>query len=287
VEQAWCATRDDAGAYEVTRLRLPVTRALVVLEGVLLGSWREALVAAGAPLGLGARAATLFPRAPRGDRPRPFRLVVEKRTVEGRFLGYGPIEALELEDGERVRTAYRFPVAGRRYAYYDEAGRPLRKRRLPPPVLDATLTSRFGRRRHPIRRRWRFHRGVDYGASRGEPVYAVATGTVASAGYKRGLGRTVALGHARGLVTRYAHLRRIAAGLVRGDVVHAGDLLGFVGSSGMSTGPHLHFETIVRGRHVNPLRYRPPAPPALDAAGLERFRARVGKIRALLAAQVS
>lgn len=285
-EIAWCGVR-TADGYRVSARGPVVERRLELVKGVLLGPWTDSLEAVGAPRSLGELAATVFPVRKRTERNTSFRLIVERRYVDGAPRGHGTIELIELRNGERSRRAFRFPEAGDPYAYFHEKGRPIRLRRLPTPVPDGVLTSRFGRRYHPIRRRRKMHYGVDYGAPSGTAVYAVATGTVTMAGFRGRLGRLVALTHDEGLVTRYAHLQRIASGIAMGDRVQAGDLIGYVGSSGMSTGPHLHFETILHGRFVNPERVVPPPPRPLEGPLLERFRAKVARLLGALDDEVS
>lgn len=285
LRDAYCGRREATGHFTVLSDPLPVKTRWAMVEGILYGRWVDAVEAAGEARALGVVAGALFPEATRDVSDLPpearakavpvFRMLVEKRYVEDTFMGYGAVEAIEVEDGTSVRRAFRFAREGKGEAYYDEDGWPLRVRHLRAPVLDGLLTSGYGRRRHPIYRRWRMHRGVDYGAPRGTPVYAVATGTVAHAGWRGKLGRLVILEHEHELTTRYAHLDRIAAGLMKGDRVFAGDLIGYIGSSGFSTGPHLHFETIVDGRHTNPQRYRPPRPPPLSDEERVRFDMKV------------
>ena len=117
--------------------------------------------------------------------------------------------------------------------------------------VNGRVTSGFGERFHPILGYERFHAGLDLAAAAGTPIVAAADGKVVSAGWAGGYGRQVAIVHAGGLETRYGHMSRIAA--YAGEAVHRGDVIGYVGSSGLSTGPHLHFEVTRNGRPVNPL----------------------------------
>lgn len=282
VFEAYCGVRGPKGRYTVGRDPVQVVSKLEVVAGRYRDGWVDSVEAVGEARGLGSMAAMVFPSAGLGVNEAKFRLLVEKRYVEGELLGYGPLRMIEVAAGDTVRRALRFPRPNASDAYYDEHGQPIRLARLPAPMVKAVVTSGYGKRHHPIRKRRTMHRGIDYGAPRGEPVFAVATGTVTHAGSRGQLGRLVIIEHSSGLVTRYAHLHRLARGLVKGDVIEAGDLIGLVGSSGMSTGPHLHFETIVGGRHRNPARYRPPAPPALSASALELFKAHAARVHALV-----
>ena len=142
----------------------------------------------------------------------------------------------------------------------------------------APITSGFGMRVHPILRFARMHRGIDFGATRGSPVYAAADGQVSRAGWAGGYGRQVRLAHAGGLATSYSHLSGIVAD--GGAFVRKGQLIGYVGSSGLSTGPHLHYEVYRGGAAVNPMSVRFAAGPAIDAKARDALKARV---KALLA----
>jgi murein DD-endopeptidase MepM/ murein hydrolase activator NlpD len=145
--------------------------------------------------------------------------------------------------------------------------------------VSAPITSGFGLRVHPILRFARMHRGIDFGAERGAPVYAAADGQVSRAGWAGGYGRQVRLVHGDGIATSYSHLSRIVA--EGGTMVHKGQLIGYVGSSGLSTGPHLHYEVYRGGIAVNPLSVRFAGTAAVDAKALDALKARV---KALLAA---
>jgi murein DD-endopeptidase MepM/ murein hydrolase activator NlpD len=142
------------------------------------------------------------------------------------------------------------------------------------------VTSGFGNRFHPILGYERFHAGVDLGASWGTPIVAAADGRVVSAGWDGGYGRQVAIAHSGGVETRYGHMSRIAA--FAGELVHRGQLIGYVGSTGLSTGPHLHFEVTKNGRPINPMTARLGSGPGqLEGAKLVQFH---DQLRSLLLA---
>ena len=140
------------------------------------------------------------------------------------------------------------------------------------------ITSTFGPRVHPILRFTRMHKGVDYGAARGSPIVAVADGQVVRAGWAGGYGRQVRLAHGGGLVTSYSHMSRIVA---EGGYVHRGELIGYVGSSGLSTGPHLHYEVLKDGVPVNPLGVTMVSRPVFDDKLMAAVRARAKALRGL------
>jgi murein DD-endopeptidase MepM/ murein hydrolase activator NlpD len=174
------------------------------------------------------------------------------------------IERLRSPDGERRLgkvLAARVDVAGSpsfAFAYgnsfYDERGRSLRRAFLRAPLRYRHISSRFGGRYHPILKRWRAHQGTDYSAAYGTPVRATADGVVLMAGRNGGYGNVVEIRHANGIRTRYGHLSKFAKGLHAGQRVHQEQTIGYVGSTGLSTGPHLHYEFLVNGRPTNPQR---------------------------------
>lgn len=195
-----------------------------------------------------------------------FALVFEKVVREGEFAGYGDLIAARLTTGGRSYEAFRFTPPGGKPGYYDREGRSVKRFMLATPLrFEPRITSRFSYRRlHPVLGRVRAHRGVDYGAPRGAPILAVASGVVVKAGRTRGGGNTVAIRHARGYETRYLHLSSFAKGIRPGRRVTQGQMIGRVGSTGLATGPHLHYELLRNGRHRNPLvehRKLPPGDP--------------------------
>ena len=137
----------------------------------------------------------------------------------------------------------------------------------------ASVSSSFGMRRHPILGSHRFHKGVDLRAAFGTPIRASADGRVAAAGWNGGYGREVRLDHGQGLQTLYAHMSRMAAR--PGQLVHRGEIIGYVGSTGLSTGPHLHYEVLKNGQAVNPLTVRYVGGTGLDKAERRDFNARL------------
>jgi murein DD-endopeptidase MepM/ murein hydrolase activator NlpD len=193
-----------------------------------------------------------------------FRAAVEKQYLDGRFGRYGRILAAELRRGERTIRAVRFE-GGAKVEYYTPEGLPLRKTLLRSPLKFSRISSGFSRSRlHPILRTRRPHLGVDFAAPAGTPVRAAADGVVTLAGWQGGYGKTIRLRHGRGLETLYGHLSRIH---VRpGQRVEQGTLIGAVGSTGLSTAPHLDYRTIKDGVFVNPLKIQPPPPEPISAS---------------------
>lgn len=257
------------------------------IEGRLENSLEGALRAAGAEPALAYRMADVlqwdldFTRDLRtGD---AFEVLFEAVHLDGAYHSLGEILALGYDNRGRRLEAYRYGV-GDRFGYYDGDGRPLRKMFLRSPVKYSRVTSRFSHRRfHPVLKTHRPHYGVDYGAPTGTPVRVTGNGVVLSAGWNGGGGRTVKVRHPNGYVTAYLHLSRYAKGVRSGRRVQQGDVIGFVGSSGLSTGPHLDYRIQHHGRWIDPLALQSlPAEPIADS-DLPGYLLRRDELRAALA----
>src|SRR6267154_981358 len=167
---------------------------------------------------------------------------------------FGRILAARVDVAGSPSFAFAFDGANGHGGFYDDRGRSLRRAFLRAPLRFSHISSRFGGRFHPILRRWRTHEGTDYAASYGTPVRATADGIVTEAGRNGGYGNLVELRHANGIRTRYGHLSRFATGLHVWQRIKQEQTIGYVGSTGLSTGPHLHYEFLVNGRPTNPQR---------------------------------
>jgi murein DD-endopeptidase MepM/ murein hydrolase activator NlpD len=181
------------------------------------------------------------------------------------------LEAVRLDGAKKSHQAYRFSADGERQDWYDGDGQSLKRRFLRSPLKYSRISSRFGTRMHPVLRRARHHDGVDYVAPRGTPVQASGDGVVRFAGRRGGYGLHVELKHGREYVTSYSHLSRIASGVRSGAQVSQGQVIGYVGSTGMSTGAHLHYRFIKDGRNVDPLSTDLPTGVPLEGEELARF----------------
>jgi len=188
-----------------------------------------------------------------------FKIVVEEQWLDGRFKRYGSILAAEFTNDGKAYRAFRYEGPDGRTGYYDEAGKSLQRSFLKAPLSYRRISSGFtNSRRHPILKIRRPHRGVDYVAPRGTPVSALGDGTIQFAGYKGANGNLVILRHPKGFTTYYGHLHKIRKGIRRGARVAQGDVIGYVGSTGRTTGPHLHFQMKKGNRIINPLRVDVP-----------------------------
>ncbi|SFL15393.1 peptidoglycan DD-metalloendopeptidase family protein [Lysobacter sp. cf310] len=203
-----------------------------------------------------------------------FSVVVEQTWREGELVNTGPVLAATFTSDGKLHTGFRFERDGKA-EYFTGDGRPLKKSFIRMPIPYARLSSGFGARRHPVLGRMRMHKGVDYAAGSGTPIMAAGDARVKSAGWMGGYGNAVVLDHGRGYTTLYGHMSRI--GKIRpGQRIAQGTVIGYVGSTGMSTGPHLHYEFRVNGVHRNPLSITMPPPEPLSGAPLAQFRSQTG-----------
>jgi murein DD-endopeptidase MepM/ murein hydrolase activator NlpD len=189
------------------------------------------------------------------------------QTVEGEYLGLGRILAASYE-GEQARSvAYWVENDGNGGGYYDNEGDSLAKAFLKSPLNYRRISSRFSRaRRHPITRKVIPHHGVDFVADRGTPVVAAADGRVESAGWQGNLGKAVQIRHGRGYRTVYGHLGGFSKGVRNGARVSQNQVIGYVGSTGRATGPHLHYVLLANGRPVDPMTFDNPPTEPLQAS---------------------
>ncbi len=196
----------------------------------------------------------------RGDR---FSVVYEALAADGEFVGFGRVLSAEFVNQGNVFGAVYFRDAQGRSGYYTPDGRNMRKAFLRSPIEFSRVTSGFSNSRfHPVLKAWRAHKGIDYGAPTGTRVRATADGYVTFAGRKGGYGNVVTVRHPNGYTTLYGHLSGFAQGVRQGRRVIQGEVVGFVGSTGLATGSHLHYEFHVNGVHQNPMRLAmPPGPP--------------------------
>ncbi len=204
-----------------------------------------------------------------------YRLLIEREVRPDGSVRDARVLAVDFRNDRRVLTGVRFEhAAAERVEYYDEAGEALRGQFLLAPLDIARVTSGFNLRRfHPVLRRTRPHLGVDYGAARGTPVRATGAGRVTRAGSWSTYGNAVEIRHANNIRTRYAHLANVARGVATGTRVEQGQVIGYVGATGLATAPHLHYEFLRNGAQVNPARLRLPSAEPVPAELRESFAA--------------
>ncbi len=277
-------SRTFDGALRLRALEEKITQETTVADGEIQGSLYESAARLGATPTITAQVAKLFAHKldfQRDIQPGDdFRLVFDRKVTEsGRTIETGDLAYAELH-GVKF---FRFERTDGDAEYVDEEGKNIRGFLLRTPVDGARLTSGFGKRRHPILGFARAHQGVDFGAGSGTPVLAAGDGVVVKASRWGGYGNWLQIRHAGGWDTGYAHLSRYAKGLRPGMKVRQGQVVAFVGSTGMSTGPHLHYEVWQRGRRVNPVGAKVPQGTVLAGAELARFKAQKQRIERLLA----
>ncbi len=204
-----------------------------------------------------------------GDR---FSVVSEERHVSGQKLADGPISAAEFVNQGKVHRAIGYRSGTDRMAYYSPDGLSLRRPFLRSPLKFSRITSGFSYNRfHPILKSRGAHTGVDYGAPNGTPVHATSSGHVQFVGERGGYGNAVILRHGGSYSTLYAHLSQFARGMQGGAAVEQGQVIGYVGATGLATGPHLHYEFQVGGAHKNPLTFKFPMTEPVPSQHREDF----------------
>lgn len=182
-----------------------------------------------------------------------YQMIAEKHVSDGRFVGFGKVLAAEYTSGGKTMRGFYFESGDRQVTgYFDEKGMSLKNAFLKAPLKLASISSRFGMRFHPVQKRMKAHNGVDYGANRGTPFLAVASGTVVNASYSPFNGNWVRVRHANGYETEYLHATHLAKGVRVGAHVKQGQVIGYVGKTGLATGYHLHFGMKHLGKYVNP-----------------------------------
>ncbi len=275
-----------------TRLAVPVDRQVVAVSGTIQDNLFESVERAGEKPQLVLDFAEIFAwdfdfaaDSQPGDR---FRMLVEKVFTEDQFVKYGRILAAEYESEGRIHTGIYFKDkegAG----YYTPAGESLRRAFLRSPLEFTRISSTFSRgRRHPILGGVRPHLAVDYAAPAGTPVWAVADGVVEAAGFHGGNGNMVILGHRANFKTMYNHLSGYAKGIRPGVHVRQRQVIGYVGSTGLSTGPHLDYRIMKGGAFVNPLKQTfIPGKPISSASQAAFAEARASLLARLHAAELA
>ncbi len=200
--------------------------------------------------------------------------VMFERFVDknGETIRTGKILHSVLTIRDKPHALYRFAMKNGKTDYFNEKGQSVRRALLKTPIDGGRLSSRYGRRKHPILGYTRMHKGVDFAAPRGTPIYAAGDGTISYRGRKGGYGKYIRIRHNSNYSTAYAHMKGYARGMRKGKWVKQGQVIGYVGSTGRSTGPHLHYEIMRGGRQVNPLRVKMPSGKKLKGKELVRFK---------------
>ncbi len=275
---------DSASGWVMSDERIPWTTETLIVRGVVHSSLYEA-VEDGAKDLLPARArqelawniadiyeyrVDMSRELQQGDEVR---VLFERQSLPNGSVRIGTVLAAGLQRAGTEVQAIRMDIDNGRSKYYDEKGRSLAASFLRSPVQFRRISSMFGNRKHPVLGTWRQHQGMDYAANSGTPVRAIGDGVVVFTGRKGGYGNTVEIRHPNGYVTRYGHLRGFAEGIHSGARVNIEQTIGYVGMTGLATGPHLHFEVLIGGVQKDPRRVlQATAGPPLVGADLELFQ---------------
>jgi len=201
-----------------------------------------------------------------------FEVIYGEKTVEGQRVGTGNILAARFTNRGKTYSAVRYTSKDGTTSYYNADGTSMRKAFIRTPVDFARISSRFSNgRKHPILNKIRAHKGVDYAAPHGTPIKSAGDGKVLLAGRKGGYGNTVIIQHGQRYRTLYAHMQGFAKGVRNGSTVKQGQIIGYIGTTGLSTGPHLHYEFQVDGVHVDPLGLKLPMADPIAKSEMPRF----------------
>jgi murein DD-endopeptidase MepM/ murein hydrolase activator NlpD len=201
-----------------------------------------------------------------------FFVLFEELYFEGEFVGYGDILAAEFVNQGRRYRAVQYQTQSGRKDYFTPDGISMRKAFLRAPVEFSKISSRFNMRRlHPVRKTVRPHRGIDYAAPIGTPILAAGDGRINTATRNRANGRYIIINHGQQFVTKYLHLSKFARGIKAGKRVKQGQVIGYVGATGLVTGPHLHYEFLVNGVHMNPRTVALPKAKSIAKGELPQF----------------
>ena len=279
-------SRTFDGALKLRELEEKVSDETTVAEGHMQGSLYESAVKAGADSRLVTEAAKLFSHKidfAREIHPSDqFKLVFDRKVTEsGRTISTGDLLYAEVAAKGQTTRFYRFDDNGK-VDYFDELGKNIKGFLLRTPLDSVRVTSGFGMRMHPLLGYTRMHAGIDFGAPVGTPVFAAGSGVIKEERWAGGYGHWLKIEHQGGWATGYGHLSAYAAGLHVGQHVQQGQVVAYVGSTGMSTGPHLHYEVMLGNQKLNPISAKVPQGTVLAGRELAAFKAQKAHIDKLL-----
>ena len=270
-------TRNDKG-YAFNRITAKPTVRSAYVHGVINSSLSQSAARAGLSHRMTMDMASVFgydvdfaQDIRPGDQ---FDVIYEQKVVNGKAVGTGPILSARFVNRGKIYTAVRYTNKQGNTSYYTADGNSMRKAFIRTPVDFARISSKFSMgRKHPILNKIRAHKGVDYAAPRGTPIKAAGDGKVLLAGRRGGYGNTVIIQHGNTYRTLYGHMQGFAKGVKTGGSVKQGQVIGYIGTTGLSTGPHLHYEFQVNGVHVDPLGQKVAMADPISKAERARFLA--------------
>jgi murein DD-endopeptidase MepM/ murein hydrolase activator NlpD len=277
-------SRDEQGGFNVAKVQKELTPELTFAGGTITNSLFETGYANGVPNGVLAELVKAYSydvdfqrEIQRGDQ---MEVLFEKMTTEdGDTAGYGKIFYAELKLRGEPLSIYRFEDKEGYASFFNEKGESIVKALLKTPIDGARISSNYGMRKHPILGYSKLHSGTDFAARTGTPIYASGDGKIVFKGRKGGYGNYIKIQHNDTYASAYAHMNGFARGMANGKRVKQGDIIGYVGTTGRSTGPHLHYEVHKNGRQVNPLGEKFKAGKELKGTELANFQREVSRIK--------
>lgn len=276
--------RDDSGAFVASSHKKPLTPHLKLAGGTITNSLFETGYANGIPDGILAQLVKAYSydvdfqrEIRRGDQLEV--LFESLKTEDGQVVDHGKIVYAKLKLRGEPLTIYHYETQDGESGFFNEKGESVIRALLKTPVNGARISSGFGKRHHPILGYTRMHKGTDFAASTGTPIYAAGDGRVVFAGRNGGYGNFIKIRHNSTYSTAYAHLHRFRKGVRKGSRVKQGEVIGYVGTTGRSTGPHLHYEVHKNGRQVNPMKEKFDAGKKLEGQELLAFKSEMTKIK--------
>ena len=253
----------------------PIETRIKENSGVINSSLWNAIVDNGMSFDVAARMESAFAwhvdfhHIAKGDR---FKLIFEEQYIDGERVGVGQIQAAYFQNNGKEYYAYHYEDENYT-GFFDGTGHPMKKAFLKSPVQYARISSAYNLRRyHPVLKRVKAHLGTDYAAPHGTPIHAVAAGTIVKASRTRGNGNFIKIKHDNTYQTQYLHMSRFAKGMHAGAKVNQGDVIGYVGSTGLATGPHVCFRFWKNGRQVDHRKENLPPPDPMTGESLEKFK---------------
>ena len=265
------------GSISLSKEKISTTKETVSSEFTIFSSLYEDGIKAGIPLKTLTDAIRLY------SFDIDFQRDIQKNTKfsisyevlfndERKNITYGDIQYINLKLQNNTLEYFQFKTDDGFFDYFNQQGKNVKKSILKTPIDGARLSSNFGMRKHPILGYSKMHKGVDFAAPKGTPVYAGGNGIIEYVGYNGGYGKSIRIRHNNAYKTVYAHLLGFQKSVSKGKRVNQGDIIGYVGSTGSSTGPHLHYEILFQNKQINPMKMKLPSGKILSGSELERFK---------------
>ncbi len=286
--ERYIVEKDDNDKYVAKSVKDELIEEVKTLSGVIDGNLSASMNKAGVPNKVVANFINIFAYSidfrrdiKKGDK---FEIIFENHlTPDGKLVKTGNILYASLQLRKDKIALFRYKDKSGNVDYYDEKGYAMKKTlyRKPLAFQAARISSPFGKRRHPIKKKVIVHWGVDYAAPKGTAIYAGGDGVVQKAGWNGGYGKYIKIRHNSEYSTAYGHMSKIAKGIRPGTRVKQGQIIGYVGSTGLSTGPHLHYEVVKNGKRVNPLKIKAAAGENLKGKELKNFKQEVAEVKSL------